>query len=74
MSDTNETQQKMLEQGIVHPQTSANKEHHEETLPQDDIGQTEPSFPQEEQRRVRNLVGVKVGQCLSLSPFIVLIF
>jgi hypothetical protein len=73
MYDTNEVKQEMLEQSIDHSQTRANKKHDEEIAPQTYLRQNEPAFPPEEQRRVRKLVGVKVGQCLLLSPFVVLI-
>lgn len=70
MSDTNEIQQEMLEQSIDHSQTKEDKKHDEEIAPQTNLIEENP---QEEQRRVRKLVGVKVSQCLLLSPFVVLI-
>jgi hypothetical protein len=73
MSDMNKIEQEVLEQSIDHFQTRKEKEHHEEIAPQTNLRQSEHALPQEEQRRVRKLVGVKVGQCLLLLPIIVLI-
>jgi hypothetical protein len=61
MSATNEMHQEMLEESINHSQTRVKEKHDAETAPQTDLNQNEFAFPQEEQRRVRKLVGVKVS-------------
>jgi hypothetical protein len=73
MSATNEMHQEMLEESINHSQTRVKEKHDEETAPQTDLSQNEFAFPQEEQRRVRKLVGVKVSQWFLILPFIILI-
>jgi hypothetical protein len=61
MSTTNEVHQEMLEESIDHSQLRVKDKHDEETAPQTNLSKNDFPSPQEEQRRVRKLVGVKVS-------------